>query len=127
MPIKRTSYKSIPYEMKELGDYLKKLREELGMSIRQAAIAAKLTPSYLSKIEAGDAFKSIGIGKLVQLSKTYGIPISTILQEAGFLENNDDGLPEFAQYLRSKYLLPPQAIRDMEMAKEIVEKKYKRT
>ncbi|MDP2934445.1 MAG: helix-turn-helix transcriptional regulator [bacterium] len=124
MPEKRTSYKSIPFEMKKMGDYLKKLREELGMSIRQAATAAKFTPGYLSKIEAGDTFKSIGVGKLVQLSKTYGIPIGTILQEAGFLENNDDRLPEFAQYLRSKYLLSPQAIRDMEMAKEIVDRKY---
>lgn len=119
--------KTIPYEMKKLGIYLKKLREELGMSIRQAATAAKLSPSYLSKIETGDTFKSIGIKKLVQLSKTYGIPVSTILKEAGFLETNEDELPEFTQYLRSKYRLPPQAIRDMEMAKEIVEKKYKGT
>lgn len=114
----------IPYEMKRLGDYLKKLREELGMSIRQAAAAAKLTPSHLSKIEAGDTFKSIGIEKLVRLSKVYGIPVSTILQEAGFLEDDEDKLPGLARYLRAKYHLPPQAIRDMEMAKEIVDKKY---
>lgn len=112
--------------MKRLGDYLKKLREELGMSIREAAKAAELTPSHLSKIERSDTFKSIGVEKLTRLSKTYGIPVSTILKEAGFLENDDDRLPELAQYLRSKYRLSPQAIRDMEMAKNIVDKKYQK-
>jgi len=120
------SKKIIPYEMKRLGDYLKKLREELGMSIREAAKAAELTPSHLSKIERSDTFKSIGVEKLTRLSKTYGIPVSTILKEAGFLENDDDRLPELAQYLRSKYRLSPQAIRDMEMAKNIVDKKYQK-
>jgi len=47
-----------------------------------------------------------------------------MLKEAGFIDSYEDGLPELAQYLRAKYQLSPQAIRDMEMAKEIVNKKY---
>lgn len=112
--------------MTKLGKYLKSLRVELGMSIRQAADKAELAPSYLSRIEAGDTFKSIGVEKLIRLSKVYEIPMTAILKEAGFLEAEEDVLPELSSYLRKKYHLSPQAIRDMQMAKEIVDKKYKK-
>lgn len=116
--------KIISYEISKLGRYLKQLREEQGLSIRHVARQCKIAPSYLAKIEAGDTFKTIGIATLIKLSKFYGIPVSAILKEAGFIESREDDLPELGQYLRAKYQLSPQAIRDMEMAKEIVIKKY---
>lgn len=117
--------KSVPYEMKKLGIYLKQLREEAGLSIRAAAQDAGITPSYLCKIEAGDTFLTISINTLVKLSRAYHLPINAILKEAGLVESDGYELPELVQYLRAKYHLPPQAIRDMEMAKEIVDKKYR--
>jgi len=119
MPTKITSY-----EISKLGKYLKQLREEQELSIRNVARQSKMSPSHLAKIEAGDTFKTVSVEVLIKLSKFYGIPVCAILKEAGFIEDAVDELPEFAQYLRAKYQLPPQAIRDMEMAKEIVEKKY---
>lgn len=118
--------KVISYEITKLGKYLKRLREEQALSIRRVAKQCGIAPSYLSKIEAGDTFKTIGVETLVKLSKFYGIPTCAILQEAGFIENHNDDLPELAAYLRAKYYLSPQAIRDMAMAKEIVDKKYER-
>lgn len=118
--------KIISYEITKLGKYLKQLREEQGLSIRYVARKCKIAPSYLAKIEVGDTFKTIGIETLVKISKFYGIPISAILKEAGFIDTYEDDLPELSQYLRTKYQLSPQAIRDMEMAKEIVDKKYLR-
>lgn len=109
--------------MTKLGNYLKKLREELGLSLREVAKRAELTPSYLARIESG-GFKSIGINTLVQLSLVYQIPITDLLKESGFLEKSDD-LPEFSSYLRAKHHLSPQALRDMEMALEIVKRKYR--
>lgn len=114
----------ISYEITKLGKYLKQLRKEQGLSMRSVAKSCSIAPSYLSKIEAGDAFKTIGIGTLVKFSKFYGIPVSAMLKEAGFINSYESDLPELTQYLRSKYQLSPQAIRDMEMAKEIVDKKY---
>jgi len=67
---------------------------------------------------------TIGIETLIKLSKFYGIPISAMLKEAGFIDSYESDLPGLAQYLRAKYQLSPQAIRDMAMAKEIVDKKY---
>ena len=117
-------FKRIPYEMKKLGSYLKEMREETGLSIRTAAKKSEIAPSFLSKIEAGDTFSTISIQTLIKLSKTYDIPPIAILKEAGLIDSDEYDLPDFPQYLRAKYHLSPQAIRDMEMAKEIVDKKY---
>jgi len=116
--------KHISYEITKLGKYLRQLREEQRLSIRSVAKSCSLAPSHLAKIEAGNTFKTIGIETLVKLSKFYGIPVSSMLKEAGFIDSYESDLLELAQYLRAKYLLSPQAIRDMEMAKEIVDKKY---
>jgi len=117
-------FKTIPYEMKKLGIYLKQLREEAGLSVRGAAGKSGMAPSYLFKIEKGDTFSTLSIHTLLKLSKFYNIPIGALLKEAGLVDYSEYELPEFPQYLRAKYHLSPQAIRDMEMAKEIVEKKY---
>lgn len=123
MPIPR---KHILYEITKLGKYLRELRKEQGLSIRSVAKSCGIAPSHLAKIEIGDTFKTIGIATLVKFSKFYGIPVSSMLKEAGFIDSYESDLPELAQYLRAKYQLSPQAIRDMVMAKEIVEKKYER-
>lgn len=116
----------ISYEITKLGKYLRELRKEQGLSIRSVAKSCSVAPSYLSKIEAGDTFKTIGIETLIKFSKFYGIPVSSMLKEAGFIDSYESDLPELAQYLRAKYQLSPQAIRDMEMAKEIVDRKYQK-
>jgi transcriptional regulator with XRE-family HTH domain len=121
-----TPKKYISYAIIKLGKYLRELRKEQGLSIRSAAKSCGVAPSYLAKIEAGDTFKTIGIATLVNFSKFYGIPVSSVLKEAGFINSYESDLPELTQYLRAKYQLSPQAIRDMEMAKEIVDKKYMR-
>lgn len=113
-----------PPGIQKLGKYLKQLREELGLSMHAVARKVNLTPSYISKIESGTILKSISVRALINFSQAYSIPITAILEEAGFLEKSDDDLPGFATYLKIKYKLPYQAIRDLEIAKEIFEKKY---
>lgn len=120
--MRRSSF--IPLEMKELGKYLRRLRGELGLSIRNVARRTKLSPSYISKLEAGDTFQTINVNVLIRFSEIYGISITALLTESGFLHSDEDALPPLAGYLRKKYRLSPQAIRDMEMAKDIVDKKY---
>lgn len=113
-------------ELITLGQYLKTLREDLDMSLRKAALSASISPAHLCKIEKGNVFKSLGINVLIRLSRIYDIPLSAILKEGGLIQHSVDDLPELDQYLRSKYSLSPQAIRDLETAKEVVDKKYKR-
>ncbi|MFZ2969736.1 MAG: hypothetical protein WA063_01160 [Minisyncoccia bacterium] len=78
----------------------------------------------MPKIENGKFFKTIGICTLLKLSELFGIPVSSLLEEAGFIEKQEGLLPEFSQYLRAKYKLSPQVIHDLEMAKELIENKY---
>jgi len=120
----RSRRTTIPYEMEKLGTFFKQLRGEAELSIREAAKKSEIAPSYLSKIEAGDTFSTITVQTLIKLSKTYNIPPVAILKEAGLVDSDEYELPDLPQYLRAKYHLSPQAIRDMEMAKEIVDKKY---
>ena len=110
--------------MKKLGTYLKELRKETGLSLREVAKKSELAPSYLSKIERGDSFSTFSIHTLLKFSKFYNIPIGALLKEAGLVNGDEYDLLDFPQYLRAKYKLSSQSIRDMEMAKEIVEKKY---
>lgn len=116
--------KNISYEISKLGKYLKQLREEQNVSIRAVAQKCQMAPSYLAKVETGKFFKTISIETVVKLSRYYGIPVSAMLKEAGFIDGYEDDLPDLYLYLRTKYRLSPQAIRDMEMAKEIVDRKY---
>ena len=114
-----------PQNLAKLGQYLKNLRLDLDMSLRKAANLAGISAAHLCKIEQGDIFKSISIDILIRLSRIYGIPPPSIMEEAGLIPKNSNALPELSQYLRSKYSFSPQAIRDLEIAKEVVDKKYK--
>lgn len=116
--------KSVPKEMQQLAVYLIKLRKESGFSLREAARQADITPSYLSKIETGNTFSTISVRTMLSLSKTYNTPLMVILEKAKFVEESSYKLPLLTQYLRLKYQMSDQAIKDMEMAKEIVDRKY---
>ncbi len=113
-------------EMQKLGIYLKSLREDLGLTLRTAAKLSSISFAHLSKIERGTVFHTVGIDILMKLSRVYNIPLSYILEESHLVKSSGANLPEFAQYLRHKYNLPAQAIRDLETAKEVVERKYRR-
>ena len=115
-----------PHEMVQLGQYLKNLRGDLDMTLRGAAELARLSPAHLCKIEQGTVFKSIGFDVLIRLASVYDIPLLSILEEAELIQKQGNNLPDFAQYLRSKYNFSPQAIRDLETAREVVDKKYQR-
>lgn len=122
---KTVNFKTIPAEMQKLGQYLRRIRHELGWSIYEVAKKIGMTPSYISKLETGNILKSINAKNLVQIAKAYELPITVILEECGFLERSPDDLPGLGFYLKLKYKFSPQAIHDIEIAKEIIEKKYK--
>ena len=114
----------IPKEMRELGDYLRRMRTDLGLSMHEVARRTTLTPSYISKIESGTAFQTISAHGLVEFSKCYSMPASVILEKAGFIPESDDDLPGLAPYLRLKYKAPHQAVQEMEIAWSIIKQKY---
>lgn len=112
--------------IQKLGVYLKKLRRELGLSLRDVSAHCDLSPGYISKIENGAIKKTIGIESLVSLANMYEIPVEVILAEAEFTAKSSQDLPPLGMYLKIKYKFSPQAIRDIEIAKEIIERKYRK-
>ncbi len=122
--MQKNQEKHIPGEMKRLGAHLSRLRKEKGFSIREASRETMITASFISRLEAGDSFATISLNTLTTLAKAYGVPLLSILKEAGYVEADEYKLPDLPQYLRLKYNLSHQAVRDMEMAKEIVDRKY---
>lgn len=113
-----------PREMKNLSDYLKRVRLDLGLSMHEVARRTSLTPSFISKLESGTVFQTINAQALVEFSRCYSIPVQTILERAGFLPPSEDELPGLGTYLRLKYKAPHQAGQEMEIAWEITKKKY---
>lgn len=114
-------------QMKKLGKYLKTLREGLKLNMHDVARQTNLTPGYISKVEKGNNFSSIGVRALVSFSRVYEIPVTAILENAGFIkQSSKNGLPCLGSYLRIKYNLSPEQVRDIIIAFEIVEKRYKK-
>lgn len=110
--------------MQSLGDYLRRVRADFGISMHEVARRTNLTPSYISKVESGVVFQSISAHALAEFSHCYNIPVNLILEKAGLIPESEDDLPGLAPYLRLKYKAPHQAVQEMEIAWEIVKKKY---
>ncbi len=114
----------IPKEMRNLGEYLRQMRTDLGLSMHEVARRTSLTPSYISKIENCATFQTISAQGLVEFSRCYNLPVSIILERSGFVPESEDELPGIGSYLRLKYKAPHQAVQEMEIAWDIVRKKY---
>lgn len=111
-------------ELRNLGRFLKSLREKKGLTLAEVAEAIGYGPSYVYYLEAG-RFKSVSAEVLTKFADLFQVDIRELLSEAGYMpRTGSDELPEFAIYLRSKYGLTEEAIQDLIDYKEFVEKKY---
>lgn len=118
---------NIPPQMKRLGKYLKTLRVGLGLNMHEVARQSNLTASYISKLERGDTFSSIGVKNLIAFSEVYKIPPVVILEKTGFVKKwSKHALPCLGAYLKIRYDFSPEQVRDMNTAFELMEKKYKK-
>ena len=79
--------------VKRFGHYLRRLRQQRGMSIRKAAKAAQISNAYLSLLETGKRNTIPGVRILSSLARVYQVELEEMLMEAGaFFE--DDNLSE---------------------------------
>jgi len=79
--------------MEDLGTYLRNLRLERNMTLREAAAQSGVSPAYLVQIEQGKR-KSPGGAILKKLAATYGVPSRAVLRAAGYLDESSPGLTE---------------------------------
>lgn len=63
--------------LRTIGERLRQLRVANGMSLRDAAAAADLSPSFISLVERGET--EIAISRLIRLADSYGIVVADLL------------------------------------------------
>lgn len=68
----------------ELGDQLRNVRSTLGLSLKAVAEPAKISTTYLQKLEGGDV-KNPSPNILHQLAEVLQIPYSTLMVLAGYV------------------------------------------
>lgn len=74
--------------MNDLGTYLKELRNNLHLSLKDVQERCGVTDSKLSRLERGEGrdFSPLELKKLAQL---YGVNVIPLYIKAGYLDEND--------------------------------------
>lgn len=95
----------------KLGAYLKELREERKLTLGQVADKAGLDPSYLFYLEAGKR-RQPHPDYLHRLARFYGVLVEDLYALTGYTPAEE--LPDLPAYLRSKYDLSDEVVREIE-------------
>lgn len=96
---------------KGLGDFVRRGRESRGLSLKDAAAASELDPSYWGKLEAGRYAMPSPLA-LERVAEVIACGVEDLYALAGYEPSG--GLPSFRPYLRARYHLPPEAIDQLE-------------
>lgn len=104
-----------------VGERLKELRLERGLSLRDVAAKTGVSDSLLSKMETGRTTKPTQ-ESLNRLALFYEIDPEELWTLAEY--KIASSLPSFTPYLRSRYDLPPEAIDEMRNHFDYIQAKY---
>ncbi len=105
----------------QLGDFIRKIRQERGIGLRPLAMAAGLDWSYIGRLEKGEIGTPDPV-KLQKLARALEVEVEDFYALAGYTV--PEGLPELAPYLRVKYDLPETASGDVERYVTRLKKRY---
>lgn len=74
-----------------LGDQLRSIRRVRGLSLKAVAEPAEISTAYLQKLEGGDV-RTPSPHVLHRVSEVLNIPYSTLMELAGYVVPETDGL-----------------------------------
>lgn len=94
----------------ELGRLLRRQREDAGLSLRDLERLTKIPYSTLYKLEDGAGV--LEPDRLQRIARALGSTIEDYYAAAGFTPG--EHLPEISPYLRAKYGLPEDAVRELD-------------
>lgn len=83
--------------MEDFGKYMKTLRENQRLSLREVEQIAGVSNAYLSLIESGKRKNPPTPMILQKLAKVYGIPYTELLIQAGYLKPKNGNAREKAR------------------------------
>jgi transcriptional regulator with XRE-family HTH domain len=119
--VSRTKRQPVSEQAERLGAYVQRLRLERKLPMRVLAARADVDFSYVSRIERG-LVASPTARQLYKIARALDIEVADLYSEAGFVDPH--GLPGFVPYLRTKYRLPDEAIRQLEAHFDLINEKY---
>lgn len=109
--------------VRDLGKFLRSQRPGNKPSLREISQRTELSESFLSKLERGE-YGTLLLETLRQVSKGYGIPLEKLLAVSGYVDWEEPALPELEIYLRTKYGLTEEGIREAERFIEYAKARY---
>ena len=109
-------------DAKKLGDYIRRLRRSADLPLRSVATTAEVDFAWLSRLERGH-YQSPDPWSLYRLARALHVEVADLYRAAGYADGR--GLPGFAPYLRAKYDMPEEAIRQLEAHFQLLNEKYR--
>jgi len=82
--------------MSDFGDYLRSLREQQKMSLREVAAKTGVSVSYITQIE-NRRRKAPGPDVLKRLAPAYNVPVRDLLKAAGYLDDIEPIRPSMSE------------------------------
>lgn len=101
-----------------LGDFIRRARERRGLSLRGLAAAASVDATWVMRLERGQ-YSSPDPWHLKAIANVLDVQMGDLFYMAGYQDGPH--LPAFAPYLRARYDLPAQAIRQLEAHFELID------
>jgi transcriptional regulator with XRE-family HTH domain len=105
----------------KLGAHLQQLRSERKLTMRALAARARVDFSYIGRLERGQIASPSAL-YLWRVARALGVEVADLYLEAGF--GDAHGLPGLRPYLRAKYHLPDEAIRQLEEHFALINERY---
>jgi transcriptional regulator with XRE-family HTH domain len=99
------------WEARQLGEYVRSVRTERGLSLRALGEAAEVDFTWIGHLERGD-FEIPDPRNLARLAWALGLNIADVFMEAGYPAA--PALPSVRPYLRAKYDMPDEAAAEVE-------------
>lgn len=104
-----------------LGEYIRQLRTERGLSIRGLAARIKVDATWLSRLERG-IYDSPDPRSLWKVARALDVEVADLYLTAGYADVR--ALPGLVPYLRAKYNAPEEAIQQLQAHFELIAEKY---
>jgi transcriptional regulator with XRE-family HTH domain len=97
---------------RQLGEYLRARREELGLSARAVARAVDVRDSTILRLEAG-TYAAPAADKLARIAQLLKLDLADVFAMANYVV--PDSLPSLPHYLSIRYpKLPPEAVEALQ-------------
>jgi transcriptional regulator with XRE-family HTH domain len=106
----------------KVGKYVSYQRKKRDWSLQELADKSSLTASFLHRLEKGE-YQSIKFDVFEKIACAFKIPLADFLAKCQITAQFSE-LPPLDYFLKEKYQLPQQAIEDMKLFLELLQKKY---